>query len=118
MKLSTAWRQKYRATGANLDLIDDCAWLWGDGPAGLPPVAWTDEEVSSLFPILLESSLRVLADTRTSQKNAWEIVLWIGDVEDVQPFSFENCCRVCGLDADEIRDNVAYLMKKKAIKTH
>jgi hypothetical protein len=120
MKLSMNRRQRqiYRSSGANLDLIDDYAWLWGEEPAGLPPVTWTDEEVDILFIDLLQASLRSLSDSRTSQTVVWEILSWVNDVEDVRPFSFENCCLVGGLDADEIRDHVAYLMRKKATKTH
>ena len=109
-------RRQYIQSGMNLDLIDDLAWLWFDEALDTTPIVWTDHEVTQIFHCLLEQSLRALADSRVSPKPFQEIMKWVKNYHDPNPFSFENCCLICGVDADEVRDQTVAIAKAKTIK--
>lgn len=91
----------------NLDLFDD-QWLWLQNTEPLneeiPP--WTDEEILYICDRLLEDSLRNMFDGRCSMETVVEIYNWVMNLNDPNPFSFNNCCKVSGLDPEEIRETV------------
>jgi hypothetical protein len=91
----------------NLDLFDD-QWLWLQSTEPLieeiPP--WSDKEILHIYDCLLEDSLRNLFDGRSSMETVVEIYNWIMDSNAPNPFSFNNCCKLLGLDPDEIRETV------------
>ena len=91
----------------NLDIFDD-AWLWLQSTEPLveeiPP--WTDEEILHICDCLLEDSLRNLFDGRCSMETVVEIYNWIMAINDLKPFSFNNCCKLSGLDPEVIRESV------------
>jgi len=91
----------------NFDMFDD-QWLWLQSTEPLieeiPP--WTEEEILHICDCLLEDSLRNLFDGRSSMETVVEIYNWIMDSNDPNPFSFNNCCKLSGLDPDEIRETV------------
>lgn len=91
----------------NLDLFDD-QWLWLQStetlPEEVPP--WTDTEIAHICDCLLEDSLHNLFDNRCSMKTVVEIYNWLTNIGDLNPFSFINCCKVSGLDPNDIRDAV------------
>lgn len=99
----------------NLDLFDD-QWLWLQNTEPLaeevPP--WTDAEIAHICECLVEDSLRNLFDGRRSLETVTEIFKWMMDVNDPNPFSFTNCCKVSGFDPNEIRD--AVLNKSKSVQ--
>jgi hypothetical protein len=99
----------------NIDLFDD-QWLWLQSTEPLaeevPP--WTNEEIVHIYDYLVEDSLRNLFDGRCSMETLVEIVNWLMNIDDPNPFSFTNCCKVSGFDPDEIRD--AVLNKFKSVQ--
>ena len=92
----------------NLDWIDD-EWLWlkiieAAVEEILP--TWTDEEILLIYDCLVEDSIRNLFDGRSSPKTISEIYKWIISANSANPFSFNNCCALMGLDQDEMKENV------------
>ena len=103
----------------NLDLFDD-QWLWLQNTEPLneenPP--WTDEEILYICDRLLEDSLRNLFDGRCSMETVIEIYNWVMNLNDPNPFSFNNCCKVSGLDPEEIRETVLRRFKSPHRQSH
>lgn len=72
---------------------------------------WSVEEIEKLHVFLLERSIEVLADTRTSNASIWETLEWVcaNPIEPEQfGFSFRLCCLVCGYDDDRLRDSLIF----------
>jgi hypothetical protein len=103
----------------NLDLFDD-QWLWLQNTEPLseeiPP--WTDEEILYICDRLLEASLRNLFDGRCSMETIVEIYNWMINLNDPNPFSFNNCCKASGLDPEEIRETVLSRFKSPPRQPH
>jgi hypothetical protein len=103
----------------NLDLFDD-QWLWLQNTEPLseeiPP--WTDEEILYICDRLLEDSLRNLFDGRCSMETIVEVYNWMMNLNDPNPFSFNNCCKVSGLDPEEIRETVLSRFKSPPRQPH
>jgi len=91
----------------NLDWIDDeWLWLFATEPILEEIPVWTEQDILHICDCLLEDSLRNLFDSRCSLETVVEIYDWIMAINDPNPFSFNNCCRLSGLDHDEIRETV------------
>lgn len=103
----------------NLDLFDD-QWLWLQSTEPLieeiPP--WTDQEIMHICDRLLEDSLQNLFDGRCSLETVVEIYDWIMNINDQNPFSFNNCCGISGLDHDVMRESVLYRLKSVRRQLH
>ncbi len=101
------------------DIFDD-QWLWLHSTEPLqeeiPP--WTEREILCLYDRLLEDSLRNLFDGRCSRETAVEIYRWMTKPIDNNPFSFNRCCEVCGLDPETIRDAVLNRIGSSRRKLH
>lgn len=111
------YKGKHRTV--NLDWIDD-TWLWLISteplPEEIPP--WTDQDILFICDRLLEDSLRNLFDGRCSMATFVEIHKWMTDINDPNPFSFSNCCRVSGLDPDQIRESVLFRIDQDRRQLH
>ncbi len=98
----------------NLDWIDDWSWLFGSEPEPIEeeiPI-WTEQDILHICECLLEDSLRNLFDGRCSLETAVEIYKWMTDIKDPNPFSFINCCKLTGLDSEEIRESILFRLSK------
>ena len=72
---------------------------------GEPP--WTEDEILRLHGLLLEKSLHDLFDLRVSAATRTDIFQWLQAPRvESGAFTYRACCRLFGLDADEIRDQV------------
>lgn len=102
----------------NLDWIND-EWLWliSAEPVEEEPL-WSEEEILHIYDCLLRDSLRNLFDGRSSMKTVVEIYNWIIKINDPNPFSFNNCCELSGLDPDVIRETVLNRVHLKNPKLH
>jgi hypothetical protein len=96
----------------NLDLFDDWDWLFGPEPVVEEIPLWSEQDIMDISECLLEDSLRNLFDTRCSMKTVAEIHQWMIAINDPNPFSFVNCCKLAGLDADELRDTILDRLKR------
>ena len=103
----------------NLDWIDD-QWLWLFAPELIVEEipAWTEQEILHICDSLLEDSLKNLFDGRSSLETLVEIYNWINVTNDRNPFSFNNCCKLSGLDPDVIRESVLYRVNLNNRKLH
>lgn len=82
---------------------------------GEPP--WTEDDILRLHGILLEKSLHDLLDLRVSAATRADIFEWmLAPREQSNAFSYRVCCRLFGLDAEEIRDRV--LQRYRQRHTH
>jgi hypothetical protein len=101
------------------DIFDD-QWLCLFDPQPLPEEIppWTDEEILYLCDRLLENSLRSLFDGRCSIDTAVEIHKWMTEPKDMNPFSFNRCCEVSGLDPETIREEVLNRYKRTHRQLH
>lgn len=96
----------------NLDWIDDWAWLFGPEPVVEEIPSWSEQDIMHISECLLEDSLRNLFDGRCSMETIVEIHQWMTDIDDPNPFSFVNCCKLSGLDHDELRDTILDRLKR------
>jgi hypothetical protein len=103
----------------NLDWIDD-EWLWLFAPEPIVEEipAWTEQEILHICDGLLEDSLKNLFDGRSSMQTLVEIYNWIISMNDRNPFSFNNCCKLSGLDSDVIRETVLNRVNLNNRKLH
>ena len=70
-------------------------------------IPWTEDDILRLHGLLLEKSLHDLFDRRVSTATRLDILDWIQVPRaDSSAFSYRACCRLFGLDAEEIRDQV------------
>lgn len=80
-------------------------------PTDEPIRKWSIKEIELLHDFLLERSIQVLADARSSSSTVVEILGWV-NANPQHPeqfgFSFRLCCLVCGYDEDRLRDNLNY----------
>jgi hypothetical protein len=94
------------------------------------PADWSSEEQVVLHGVLLERNLRTLS-YRSRAEDRRDVLRWIfkPDVahftvrgrrftqrQDDVPFSFRRCCRLSGYDADELRDSLRVLLKRRGIE--
>ena len=80
-----------------------------------PP--WTEDDILRLHGLLLEKSLHDLFDLRVSAATRADILEWMqATKERSNAFSYRACCRLFGLDAEEIRDRV--LQRYRQRHTH
>lgn len=103
---------KIRADTQTYDIFSE-QWLWlfanddiAENLLKEETLVWTDSDILYLFEFLLQDSLLKLKDPRVSTRTKLEIYQWINNESTANPFSFENCCRYCGLDADFMREAV------------
>ena len=82
---------------------------------GEPP--WTEDEILRLHGLLLEKSLHDLFDRRVSAATRLDILDWMqAPRTESSAFAYRACCRLFGLDAEEIRDQV--LQRYRQSYTH
>ncbi len=104
---------KIRADTHTYDIFEE-QWAWLFQPESFEeesPV-WTESDILQLFELILQDSLTKLKDPRLSHQKKVEIYQWVADESDPNPFSFNNCCRCCGLDADLLREAVLYQIRR------
>lgn len=78
---------------------------------------WTEDDILRLHGLLLEKSLHDLFDLRVSTATRADILEWLQmSGEQSNAFSYRACCRLFGLDAEEIRDRV--LQRYRQLCTH
>lgn len=72
--------------------------------------SWEEAEVRRLHFFLLDRSLEVLADRRTSASTVLEVLDWMREPKHQPPqgFSFQVCCALAGYDADALLEQVEY----------
>lgn len=71
---------------------------------------WTDEQIATMREVVLVETLKGLTDGRSSAVKT-EALEWVKS-DDEHPFSFSVCCAAQGLDHEEIRSRVLYMVKK------
>lgn len=71
---------------------------------------WEQSEVVRLHLFLLDRSIEVLADTRTSASTIFEVLNWMHQPAHTPPagFSYQLCCRLAGYDADALLEQIEY----------
>jgi hypothetical protein len=67
---------------------------------------WTRAEIDALRRALIDQALEQAAGRRGTQAARAASRAWIAS-RDLHPFSFEVCCRLCGLDPRALRDGLA-----------
>lgn len=68
---------------------------------------WDDREIVHLCDGLVQSTLEGLRDFKDKARRI-ELLLWMApDARADEAFSFDMCCQVCGLDAENIRSFVS-----------
>lgn len=102
----------------NLDLFNDWELLFAPDPVADENPTWSEQDILRISECLLQDSLRNLFDGRCSVKTAIEIYKWMTDINDPNPFSFINCCKLTGLDHDEIRDSIIFRLEKTRRLSH
>jgi hypothetical protein len=95
-----------------------------------PRTDWSLGEELALHGVVLERNLKVLS-CRSNADEKRDVLRWIfrPDVtrfivqgrrltqhQDDVPFSFRRCCRLAGYDADELRDALRMLLKRRGIE--
>lgn len=80
---------------------------------------WRDDEIIDLHEFLLDHSLHTLGDGRASQASVAEVWTWIGTAPSAPPrlFSFHLCCRLAGLNPDELREHLIDLARRGRIRS-
>jgi len=76
---------------------------------------WTVEEIMRLHAFLLDNTLQVLADTRTSLNTVSELLEWVcawPETREQFAFSFRLCCLVVGYDETRLREGLIYEAKR------
>ncbi len=76
------------------------------------PVQWTDEEIDRLREGLLKHALQVILDDRNAPSTKQEIRLWM-ESDLCHPFSFRICALEAGVDPDELRASLRYIVRKR-----
>ena len=72
---------------------------------GIP--AWTEDDIIRLHGYLLEKSLHDLFDLRASAVTRAEVLEWLlAPLGRSNAFSFLACCRLFGINPEEIREQV------------
>ena len=70
-------------------------------------IPWTVDDILRLHGLLLEKSLHDLFDLRVSAKTQADILDWMrAPRSESGAFTYRACCRLFGLDDEEIRDRV------------
>ncbi len=70
-------------------------------------IPWTEDDILRLHGLLLEKSLHDLFDLRVSAKTRADILDWMRAPRSASgAFTYRACCRLFGLDDEEIRDRV------------
>lgn len=96
----------------NFDWIDD-EWLWLFEPEPkIEPISWTDQDILMIYECLLENSIRNLLDPRCSIETITEIYQWISKDNDPNPFSFEMCCILNGINPEQMRETLLIRLRK------
>lgn len=104
-------RQDEQTIRPESSCITGCAARFDDEPA------WTEDDILRLHGLLLEKSLHDLFDLRVSAATRADILEWMqATKERSNAFSYRACCRLFGLDAEEIRDRV--LQRYRQRHTH
>lgn len=69
--------------------------------------AWTEDDIIRLHGYLLEKSLHDLFDLRASAATRAEVLEWLlAPLGRANAFSFLACCRLFGINPEEIREQV------------
>lgn len=74
------------------------------------PTRWTEANVEMLRSKLLVTTVREIADRRTSKKVVTEVWDWILS-DEVHPFSFRVCCESSDLDPLKMREALTSLYR-------
>lgn len=70
----------------------------------LSPVFWKEDEIPILCASLIEMHIDQLRDARLRNNQITdEILIWLLDDNRSNPFSFQNCCLITGLDFEALR---------------
>jgi len=95
-----------------------------------PPADWSLEQELVLHGVMLERNLKLLSSGNNVEEKR-DVLRWIfrPDVthftvrerrltqhQDDVAFSFRRCCRLAGYDADELRDALRVLLKRRGIE--
>ena len=80
---------------------------------------WRDDEIIDLHEFLLDHSLHTLGDGRASQASVADVWAWLGAAPTQPPrlFSFHLCCRLAGLNPDELREHLIDLARRGRIRS-
>jgi hypothetical protein len=80
---------------------------------------WSDDALVTLHEVLLEHSLHTLGDGRASQVSVADVWAWLEAVPPVPPrlFSFHLCCRLAGLNPDDLREQLIDLARRGRIRS-
>lgn len=72
---------------------------------------WSDEEVSNLMDDMLYRSLSFIRNKSAHSEHFAEEVAWFFDEDNKDhPFSIHNCCLIAGLDVDDLRSGLYYVL--------
>lgn len=78
-------------------------------------VAWSDADLVAAHDGMVKDALVKLRDT-VSKPIRRELFQWFApDAHHEQPFSFESCCAIAGLDADHLRRQVLRLYRDEIV---
>lgn len=97
------WQQATKLLHKQFPLLEEISF---QQPEEIPD--WTDSDIELLYDCLLEESLRTLFNRNCSLETTTEIYRWIADDNDSNPFSFNKCCLISGLNPDVIRISVLF----------
>lgn len=76
---------------------------------------WTDEEIVALCDYLVTSALEGLRDFKNRERRL-ELFEWMCPAaEENVPFSFKSCCRIAGMDAENLTLSVYHLYRDEII---
>lgn len=77
---------------------------------------WSEEESKMLHVGLLEDSLIKLKNGKTAEETKREILHWINKPlkAEAEVFSFQACCILAGLSAEELRNQLLYLLQNRS----
>lgn len=78
-------------------------------------VNWSDADLVAAHDGMIQDALTKLRDT-VSKPVRRELFQWFApDAHHEQPFSFESCCAIAGLDADHLRRQVLRLYRDEIV---
>lgn len=106
--------RQYTHNKSNFDIFNDYDFLWSKESDSI--TLWSESDIFCLYEKLLESSLVTLSDNRSSWHTKEEIYFWILNESDKNPFSFNKCCNIIGVDHDVIRDFVMQKFKPRMLR--
>jgi hypothetical protein len=89
---------------------DECEWQQNTESE----IEWTGDEIVHLCDCLLEDSIRTLFDARTSDFSRQEIISWMLEGDDSEPFSFVACCTAADVNPNDLNTLVLKRLRQFA----